>query len=455
MIKKRNPKPPSDMIEGRELDALPEKEVKDKLDIFRKHLENKDENYPETLGLHLCFDVRKEAPEIKASYWVGLVWLDEKKGIAVRVKSKWQRRSENKPIELILLEECLRFPQVAERLWGRRGIEADRGEQLFHYWPDQTPIKVTKEEDYAGYLFLIAQFLYELKKLCERHLRRQFPRVEENLRGRVKGKILIWENLRANTCRGRFDRVFCSFQTHSLDTRENQILKAALEVSEAYLATRGFRMPALWSLARFCKSALTEVSSRRIRPEDFQGLRLSGLMRPYQKPIELARIILLHISSEPNPSKWESEEVEVFPYAINMHQLFERYCEVLLRSKGICGRKPDHLWPGDQNLGDDFKVRPDFLIVEGKEGIVADAKYKFNWSLECREDVYQVVAYTQHKGVREKLKSLGAEKLGECIWIFYPCFPDGDYKEKDCPKMQKFESFVPKIETYSISPPET
>ncbi len=468
MVKKRSLKPLSDMIPGRESDALPEEQVKvipgeefdalreekvrDKLDIFLERLKNKDEDHPETLGLHLYFDARKEAQEIRASYWVGLVWLDEEKGIAVRVKSRWKVKSENKPIELVLLEECLRFPQVAERLWGRRGIEADKGEKLFYYWPDHTPIKVAKEEAYAGYLFLIAQFLYELKKLCERYLRRQFPKVEDNLRGRVKGKILIRENLRANACRGRLDQVFCSFHIHSLDTRENQILKAALEVSEAYLATRGFRMPALWSLARFCRSSLAEVRSRRIQPEDFKGLRLSGLMKPYQEPIQLARIILTRIANEPNPSKWESKEVDVFPYAINMYQLFERYCEVLLRS-GDMGWKPDNLWPGDHDLGEDFKVRPDFLIVKDGEGIVADAKYKPNWPLKCqddyRRDIYQVVAYTQHKGVREKLRSLGAEKPGERIWILYPRFPHEDSKKEK----QVFEVFEPKIEAYPISPP--
>ena len=62
-------------------------------------------------------------------------------------------------------------------------------------------------------MFIIAQFLYELKKLCERHLRRQFPRVEDNLRGRVKGKILIRENLRANSCRGRLDQNLAFYST--------------------------------------------------------------------------------------------------------------------------------------------------------------------------------------------------------------------------------------------------
>lgn len=387
----------------------------EQLDRFR-------EDNPEVLGITV------KNGNLVASYWVGLVWLDEDKEVALRVKCRWEKEYTGKPVELILLEECLRLPQVAERLWGRKGIEAEKDGQLFHYWPEQTPIKVDKEEAFPGHLFLIAQFLYELKKLCERHLRRQFPRTENNLRGRVRGKVLIRENLRTNVCKGRLDRVFCSFQVHSLDTRENQILRAALEVSQAYLATRGFRLPVLWSLVQFCKSALADVTLRRILPEDFKGLRLTGLMKAYKKPLELARIILTHIASEPNPSKWSIKETEVFPYAINMPLLFERYCEVLMRTSGINGEKPEKLWPGSENLGKTPPVRPDFLIVKEGKGIVADAKYKTDWSLgnlsSYREDVYQVVAYTQHKKVREKLESLGAKQnqIGNCIWIFCPDF---------------------------------
>ncbi|NPA48592.1 MAG: hypothetical protein GXO20_01300, partial [Thermodesulfobacteria bacterium] len=220
-------------------------------------------------------------------------------------------------------------------------------------------------------------------------------------------------------------------------------LKAALEVSKAYLATRGFRSPVLWTMARFCSASLTEVPLRRIRAGDFVGLRLSSFMKPYQKPLELARIILTRIACEPDPSRWESEEVEVFPYAINMHQLFERYCEVLLRRKKIQNLEPNGLWAGDENLGSNFKVRPDFLIVKDEEGIVADAKYKPDWPSkykdEYRGDVYQMVAYTQHKEVRKKLKELKArqDKIKQ-ICIFYPA----ENRETEKEEINDFESVI-------------
>jgi len=191
---------------------------------------------------------------------------------------------------------------------GRSAIERDKGERAFFFWPDQKPIKVEKESVLSAHFFLIAEFLHELKKLCERHLKRQFPRIEANLAGRVKGRILVRENLRRNLVRGRPDRVYCQFQTHSLDTKENQILKAALEVALAYLNHRGFKLQTLWTIGQFCRNALAEVRLKRIFPRDFSGLRLTGIMKPYKRPIELAKVILQNIASEPNPSKWKKRK---------------------------------------------------------------------------------------------------------------------------------------------------
>jgi len=380
---------------------------------------------------------------IEASHWVGIVWIEEGE-LAVRVEPK-----RGYSVEVRMLEKCLQFPQIADRLLGKSGIEGEKGERAFFFWPEQKPIKVEKEVATSAYLFLIAEFLYELKKLCERHLKRQFPRIEENLKGKVKGRILVKENIRRNVVHGRPDRVYCQFQTHSLDTKENQILKAALEVALSYLSRRDLNFKTLWTMGQFCRNALAEVSPRRIFPRDFSGLRLTGIMKHYKKPIELAKVILQKIASEPNPSKFQQKEVEVFPYAIDMNQLFERYCEALLRSEGIEGTenrvKPEAgtLWAGSENLtADRITVRPDFLFIEKENGklipVVADAKYKYEWDPNnYREDVYQVVAYTRHKAVQKKLGILlgkQEEIIPEKIFIFYP-------KENEEEKETKIEGF--------------
>jgi hypothetical protein len=89
-----------------------------------------------------------------------------------------------------------------------------------------------------------------------------------------------------------------------------------------------------------------------------------------------------------------------------MNELFERYCEVCLRT-----RKDWQVWAGysSHNLGQAFAVRPDFLVVDRTSGMgwIVDAKYKPDWSWEDhRPDVYQLMAYSRHRQVLQKLQEL-------------------------------------------------
>lgn len=75
-----------------------------------------------------------------------------------------------------------------------------------------------------------------LRELCQRHLRRNYVRVTENLTGCMKGRILVGEQIRQNLARERIDRTVCEYGRFDDDCLENRILRAALEVSAASLA---------------------------------------------------------------------------------------------------------------------------------------------------------------------------------------------------------------------------
>ena len=391
---------------------------------------------PEILGLYIDPD-----GEFRVSYFVGWIWLETEEGgkIPMRVIPKG-----GIGVELCMLEECLSVPEIVERMWGRKGVEK---EQIFWIWPEQKPFEVEEIEARPVLLFLVIRFLLLLKDLCARHLRRKFPRIEDNLSGTLRGRVLVSKNSLYNTVRGRHDRVYCQFQTHSLDTLENQILKAALEVSLSYLANRGFESKELWQMGAFCRNVLSSVTLRRIFPYEFQNLRLTGNLKPYREPIRLARIILHHLGGEPDPDRWsKKQKILIPPYAINMNALFERYCEAKLRKGKIkeIGML-EKLWSGENDIGENFKVRPDFLfITSNKEYVIADAKYKYDWpdkKEDYREDVYQVAAYASHKYVRKKLGISENQKL--TIYIFYPTLPKNSNNPKNDQKkiIKDFEPF--------------
>jgi len=400
--------------------------------IKKEHLTSEN---PELLGLHI-----DPAGILRVSYFVGWVWLETERGgrIPLRVAPKG-----GIGVELRMLEECLAVPEMVERIWGKKGVEK---KQIFWIWPEQKPFEVEEIEARPLLLFVIIRFLLQLKELCSRHLRRKFPRTEDNLSGTLRGRVLVSKNLLYNTFRGRHDRAYCQFQIHSLNTLENQILKAALEVSLSYLANRGFENEELWRMGAFCRNALSSVIRRRVFPYEFQSLRLTGNLKPYREPIRLARIILRFLGGEPNPDRWK-QKIAIPPYAINMNALFERYCEAKLRKGKIreVGRL-EKLWAGEKNLGKDVVVRPDFLFVtSNKEYVIADAKYKYDWPRKFkeyyREDVYQVAAYASHKSVREKLGISENQKL--TIYIFYPTSSESseDIKNNQRKIIKDFEPF--------------
>ena len=67
------------------------------------------------------------------------------------------------------------------------------------------------------------------------------------------------------------------------------------------------------------------------------------------------------------------------------------------------------------NDGEILQCDQTFLfITSNKEYVIADAKYKYDWPQqfkENREDIYQVAAYASHKYVRKKLGISENQKL--------------------------------------------
>lgn len=115
----------------------------------------------------------------------------------------------------------------------------------------------------------------------------------------------------------------------------------------------------------------------------------------------------------------QSKNLRVPPFALCTYELFERYAEVTLREQ-----YEDNVWAGyhdrANNLGRDrYWVRPDFLLIG--DGEIIDCKYKcLNPRLNDNEraDVYQIVSYSRHSGVLEKLS--GSQDKPSKLVLMYP-----------------------------------
>ena len=386
-----------------------------------------------TLGLY------NRGGEIRPGNFIGVVRIGES---ILQVDSKFQRPEMD---GLAMFLRCADHPKIGERM-----------RDCLRFWPEESPIETNHAPDFCG--LVAAAFLRELNELCARRLRRNFLRETENLTGKMKGKILTVENIRRNLLRGRADRAFCAYQSVSDDILENRILRAALERTAVFLSRENLfqsegRILERW--VRACRSALRGVSVARIRPGDFAAARIRGAFSHYRKPLRLARAVLESTGFELDNAEQMSSSV--VPFALNSAELFERWAQLkLLEDSNFSGVEASYRT--DIGSGH-IKVRPDFYIPADGEnpGWILDAKYKsapegfadIKKRDDMRKDIYQMVAYSRHRALSEKLKTgaAGETKLA----LFYPRV-EGEENE-GLRELDADDSFYARLSLWTVSCP--
>ena len=350
---------------------------------------------PETLGLDRSGD------NFVPGNYIGMVWLGEGKDRDVlRVDSKFSTMD-----YIAMYVECLAHPKI-----GSRAVNC------LKFWTEENLIDITEHDEFS--ILTIIAYLYELNEFCRQHMRRHFVREQQNFVGKMKGKILIDENTRRNIIHARPDRIYCEYQSVSDDILENQILRTALERAAHYFAEyRGNKdtFDILHQWIRTSRAALQGVSTRKVKLSDFASTRKRGAFVFYASPLALAKAVLQRLGPT---RKQKKSQAQTPPFALNSAQLFERYAAIKLLEDSenfsdlLLGSKigsPDY---GDFNV----KVRPDFYIPGEQATHIIDAKYKYidfeGMEIDDNDgkhklpqnDLYQVIAYSQHEGLLRKIK---------------------------------------------------
>ena len=385
---------------------------------------NSTQQKAEFLGCH-----RRDG-KIRSGNFIGAVWIGEGDCRAPLVVSP---KFDNLDYLQMYLD-CAKDKKIGARLG-----------ECFSIWPEQASIEA---DDAVFSELIVCAFLRELNDLCRRRLRRYFTAEEENLFGKVKGKIMLARQLRDNIPRARAANVWCRYNTASPDFLENRVLRAALEKSAKLLARspmrESFVLPRRWIAA--ARVSLAGVAVEKIFARDFACLRKSGVFAPYLRPLQLARMVLQTLGGDPR-AEFETPK-RVAPFALDSAELFERYAELRLREK-----YPDLQAGGKKRntRGDDVgfavSIRPDFWLpkTDDSSARIIDAKYK-RISLEtalvdgeesnagaskeiARGDVYQMVAYSRHRNfVEDRLKCDRADEIE--LELVYPETEESETREK-------------------------
>lgn len=191
----------------------------------------------------------------------------------------------------------------------------------------------------------IIEFVQKTKQLLQKNVLHTMERVEENLTGKVRGKILLNRQLRMNILRGQPQKVYCAYSRLSPNNRENIILRWALHLCENF--SQGLAdnlMDDIFS----CKRALADVPLVKCGLQDFVGLKTNGAYREYKQALDAAKQIIGQFSityttrdeggkkssrgQERNSTeKTEFAPREIVPFFLDMNYLFELYCRAVLR----------------------------------------------------------------------------------------------------------------------------
>ena len=381
-------------------------------DIDRKELK--------TLGLH------EKSGSFAPGNYIGMVWVGSNNQAILRVDSKFPAMD-----YVAMYAECAAHPVIGERL------------HCLHVWPEQKLID-TRGHDFS--ILAVIAYLHELNKFCQRHMRRHFIRERQNFVGKMKGKILVGENLRRNIIHARPDRIYCEYQSVSDDILENQILRTALErAARCFAEYRDHKntLGILQQWIRASRATLRDVSTRHVKPGDFTAARKRGAFAFYAHPLALAKAVLQQLG--PNP-KSEISQTQTPPFALNSAKLFERYAEIVLSKRFSELKAPKRNISGNDDGNFNIKIRPDFYIPDKFEPQIIDAKYK-DIKLAYKEinvnneetkpphgDIYQVVAYSQHRGL---LNEMECERDSIQLGLAYPLV-DGSDKIIDNKRLQGF-----------------
>lgn len=293
-------------------------------------------------------------------------------------------------------------------------IEDLMDNELFHFWDAENPILL--QDDIAKESSIVTASIYItiLKSLCKRPLMGRMVCNEENLVGKLKGKILFSKNIRANTLKGRDDRIYCRYLRYSEDILENQVLLVALHKAELFLnqyfgSATGIRN-SFREMISYSRKALSHVSYTKISRLDLNKIKTTGVYVYYKPVINAAKMVLNEITLEANGESAITSYV--VPYAISMEKLFEMYVRAYLKKSGVLSyyskEKGIRILQYDDKitvLREKNKVyanyiggniKPDIVIYdsETEKYVVFDVKYKdSSKSRYARPDRMQILAY--------------------------------------------------------------
>lgn len=280
-----------------------------------------------------------------ASYKIGAEWIDQKESLVVTTK-----RGMEKIDFLDMFMTCFSSNLAIESF-----------SEIYSIHADQPTINAPSLKGVITPL-IVLHFLGVVSRI--KSLKKGYIHRSENLR-KVKGRVCILKNERANIALKRYDRIYCEYDEYSVDIPENRILKKALLFAQRMLAAMQSHHSYSTIHQKLAKSlALFENVSGDVEIRDIKFIRSHKLFKDYAEAVRLAKQVLSHFDYSIN--KVSDSGNGVVPFVLDMSRLYEHYVYGLLYE--AYNRKITYQFNGATGY-------PDFLYSSKGFNAILDTKY--------------------------------------------------------------------------------
>ena len=353
---------------------------------FPSQLDNQNIKNVKAFGLNNGFN-----NEWRFGYYVGVDYLDDGFEFPVIVDPKFDNIN-----YFEMFKTCLEFPETTMYLSNVFDIRIDKP---FIHLPDDISNTFS--------ILVIYHFMKILSDLVKRPLIKSYVIKNENLKSKIKGKILLGEHFKKNIANNRFNRIVCSFDEYSSDCPANRLLHSAYRICINYSKNQNLREITKYNFIESYFQNIGYIGNSY----EISKIKVNSLFWEYKEALRIAKIIYKlksYNENEENPNNF----VRIPPYIIDMPKLFELYTLVLLKKAKINVNYQVH-----GNYG-----YVDFLDYDHK--IIIDTKYKKIYDEEKKfniDDIRQVSAYARDKRLLKNLykDNTWETTIPKCL-IIYP-----------------------------------
>jgi 5-methylcytosine-specific restriction enzyme subunit McrC len=354
-------------------------------------------------SISCAFNIGKDKDEFcKSGYIIGVSWIKEGESI-IKVSPKIEDIDFFK-----MLDICMKHSKVSVHL-----------HDCINFYEDKQKISVRKMHQDLLNVFLLVIFLRTIDRITLRGLKRDYVYHTENLKNKIKGRILVQQTIKKNHFKANLNKTVCSFSDYSTNCIENRIIATVLDSITSRIYTLSDEKGTYRGIARILskvKPFFNGVERLNLSPKIFKSIHNTSFYKDYKQAIKLAEQIYNNIT---HTIRTDKDEAYIFPFTINMPELFERYCEALLRDKygDLVLAGYGHMDNDSETRAGNLRLRPDFYVI-GK--YIVDAKYKdrYNGNSIDRDDAAQMALYLHYEPV---LKKAGLDKERDLkLIILYP-----------------------------------